>query len=244
MNHPNMPERITTTLDDIDHVGLLKRLRQVRDALKGGTMASSGGDTATTIIDSDGRHVAFRRTTTGMRMEVDPSAAFSAIVMIEDKLPDHLSTVAPRAGGWAAVVVDRWVDLLSLARYRSWPNQHHADDPCHVHADAAASLLAVLNPDALGHSIMMPLPNRYMATGQITIGDRPVFAKAISDRLTAAAPVTARLSRDGTHSYRIGVPDAVIGVCAMPDTMNRLRLLAEVEGIARPLLKAGMEAGS
>lgn len=243
MPHEHMPERLTTTLDGIDFDGLVKRLRRVREVLKGCVRTGGGSDLQASMIDMKGTYVSFRRTTHGMQMNVDPSAESSSITILEAPLPNHGSTMAPTNGAEAAAIVARWIAMLSLPRYRTWANQSREDDPYHVTADIAGSMLACLNPDAVGTFVKVPVPNPYGETGQVSQAGRPVFARAISDRLTSLLPVTARLSRDDTHSYEIGAPEDVSARCGEPDTITRLRLLADAAAMAKPLLKAGLEAG-
>lgn len=241
---PYMPERITTTLDDLDFGGLVERLRRVDALLATCTPGGMPTQGESSFSSPQGPYFSFRKRSDGIMLRSDPRADMSAMTMLETDLPTHGSASVPHTVDQARVVVARWLAMLSLPRFRSWGCQSHGDDPCDAIADHAASVLVAHNPKAANEAVHVPVPNHYRPSGPITIDRKPVFAKAISESLIARMPVMARISEGERHDYNIGVPTSVWGRCGEIDPIARLRALADTAHVAKPLLKAGLKAGS
>ena len=242
---PNMPERITTTLDRFDFDALVGRLRLIANGLK--TSSAIGTPTP---LDSAfmqmpfGMRISFRRSPQGMLLRTDPDENMSAMTILETDMPDHGRTEAPKDPQEARAFVARWLAMLALPRFRTWGCQTHGDHPCDALADRVGAMLVAHNPKADGLYVSVPLPNPYRDADPIMVLRKPAFTPKLSEMLVAGMPVTAHVSKGGGHhDYNIGVPADVNGQCTTQDALSRLRLLAETAHVSRPLLKAGREAG-
>lgn len=249
------PAHLATSLDSIELDGVVARLKHVRDNARTGASRIVGGThwgTEINVHGGDGTLIRLRSTTDGpapgLLLNVDPSTAMASFTLHEPHpLGGPLGLArnphdVPRA-------IARWLRLLALPRHREWGCMALSDDPAHAHAERAARTLIVLNPDARGARISVPLRNPYVETGAVTISEgrreKPCFDRSISDAIVAGTASTISLVReDGSfHSYMLRAPSpATTRALDQPDAVTRLRLLAETASVRRPLTAAGARA--
>lgn len=251
------PVHLKSSLDAIDLDGVVARLRHIRDNAKGGhsrVVGATHWGTELNVHGADGTLIRLRSTTDGpnpgLLLNVDPSSAMASFTLHE---PHPLSGPLGLARNTHDVpkAIARWLRLLALPRHRTWGCMALSDDPAHVHAERAATTLIVLNPQARGARVSVPVRNPYTETGVVTVDDgkrqKPCFDRSISDSIVADTSSTITIEREDNqfHCYVLRAPAAVTAwVSDQPDAITRLRLLADTANVRRPLTAAGARARS
>jgi hypothetical protein len=249
------PVHLETSLDAIDVEGVVARLKHIRtNALRSTSrvVGATHWGTELSVHGGDGTLIRLRSTSDGpapgLLLNVDPSTRMASFTLHE---PHPLAGPLGLARNPNDVpkAIGRWLRLLSLPRHREWGCMALSDDPAHAQAERAAATLFALNPASHGARVSVPVRNPYQETGAVTVDDgrrqKPCFDQSISDAIVADTPCMISLGRDdgSFHTYTLRAPSPTTArAIAAPDAVARLRLLADIANIRRPLTAAGARA--
>lgn len=188
------------------------------------------------LVHPDLQRFSVQRRERGLVFHADVNDHWRAFGVTDERVPRE---EAPQDAGSLLKIMRTWKRDLSLPSIRTWPGLRFEDDPLHEHARSMARLVATLMPDERRAWLSLHPPTA-RAPGRVEIKtDRKwEFDPVLEARLMKEVPVCAIVVASDLYNDITFVEEGS-GVSTMVnqdvDTMERLRLLASVADVKRPL---------
>lgn len=228
------PTLLRSDMDALDREAYLKRIGRFIAVLSriDPRMSADG----IRLLNPDLQHFSVSRRERGIAFEAGVNQEWRAWAVIDHRVP---ADEAPKDAGGLLKLMRTWKRDLALPSFRTWGGMRVDDDVVHVHARGIARLAAVLMPDETHVSTTLHPPTA-RAPGRIELKtDRKwEFDPVLEARLMKDVPVCAIVKQSDMFNdiAFIEEGDGVsTHVRESIDPMERLRLLASVADVKRPL---------
>jgi len=228
------PTLLRTSMDGDDVDAYVKRLNRFIAVLSriDPRMSAEG----IRLLHPELQHFDLRHRERGVAFHADVNDEWRAWGIADERVP---ADEAPRDAGGLLKLMRIWKRDLTLPIFRVWGGMRVERDEIHVHARGLARLASALMPDA-AHAWLTVHPPTARAPGRIVLKtDRKwCFDPVLEARLLKDVPVCALVNQSELYND-ITFVEEDDGVSSHVrhdlDPMERLRLLASVADVKRPL---------
>lgn len=228
------PTILRSDMDALDRESYLKRIGRFIAVLSrvDPTMSAEG----IRLLNPDLQDFTLRRRERGVAFQAEVNQEWRAWAITDEHVP---ADEAPKNAGGLLKLMRAWKRDLSLPAFRTWGGMRVDDDVIHRHAVSIARLAAALMPDETHISTTVHPPTA-RSPGRIELKtDRKwEFDPVLEARLMKDVPVCAIVKQSDLYNdiTFIEEGDGVSShVRQSIDPMERLRLLASVADVKRPL---------
>jgi hypothetical protein len=228
------PTLLRSDMDALDREAYLKRIGRFVSVLSrvDPKMSAEG----IRLLNPDLQHFSVSRRERGIAFQAGVNQEWRAWSIMDEHVP---ATEAPTNAGGLLKLMRGWKRDLALPSFRTWGGMRVDDDVIHGHALSIARLAAVLMPDEPNISTTVHPPTA-RTPGRIELKtDRKwEFDPVLEARLMKEVPVCAIVKQSDLYNdiTFIEEGDGVsTHVRQSIDPMERLRLLASVADVKRPL---------